>query len=497
MDPDKLRAFVSARCDASEGLLVARRELRDAFQVWQGGEPVPKGFSEAMEGAGYAIATRAYGPNRKSTGVYVGLCLRPVVESTTEVVNETLSLENVGAVVSTQPRDLVLDNDLFGEFRGARIRKTAGVPPNISIIDLIAAVTGTVNPSRSWTELSKRFEDEEIRFAYHFAKFPGQGQNDTPVTDARGVVTIINRLGGTRAGKFREKFADTLVCYLGGDETLIGKIRSIRDAQERLPEDHPLRIFGQTVEVERGTEPADPDCDMQRALKRQKLQNELDEEIKRGKLIKAEEEKKVRVIKLQDCRETAVAKDEIIGILLAGSAAGLPTPPALLGMLNAARHNFASQAIAQLSALTGNVASGSQGARPALPAPAAPTATAQRVTVLEVGRDVLRLRSDRLVSSHLSKVGLAVGKRWMSISGNGSLDQNGQNQWERTYKEDGIVRKEAVHAITPDMLARHRIKFSQAYLGTNEVGAGQTFNVWTYPKDGAEELIKDAFATTV
>jgi hypothetical protein len=311
----------------------------------------------------------------------------------------------------TQPRDLVLDNDLFGEFRGARIRKTGNVPPNISIIDLIATVTGTVNPSRSWADLSKRFEDEEIRFAYHFAKFPGQGQNDTPVTDARGVVTIINRLGGTRAGEFREKFADTLVCYLGGDETLIGEIRSIRDAQERLPEDHPLRVFGQTVEAERGTEPADPDCDVERALKRQKLQNELDQEIERGKLIKAKEEIKVRAIKLQDCRETAVAKDEIIGILLTGSAPGLPTPPALLGMLNAARHNFASQAIAQLSALTGDVASASQGGPPALPAPAAPAATAQRVTVLEIGRDVLRLRSDRLVSSHLSKDGLAVGKR--------------------------------------------------------------------------------------
>ncbi|GAQ92648.1 hypothetical protein KFL_010830045 [Klebsormidium nitens] len=490
MDSDKLRAFVSARCDAGKGLLVARRELRDAFQAWQGGEPVPRGFSEAVEAAGYTIATRAYGPNRKSTGVYVGLGLRPVVEFTAEVVKQTPSLDDVGAVVSIQPTDLVLDHELFGEFRGARIRKTADVPPKISIIDLIAAVTGALNSRKTWHDLSKRFEEEAVTVGNYFAKFPGQGQNDTPVTDARGVVTIINRLGGTRAGKFREKFADTLVRYLGGDETLIGEIRSIRDAQERLPEDHPLRIFGQTVEVERGTEPADPDCDVQRALKRQKLQNELDEEIERGK-------KNVRAIKLQDCRETVQAKGEIIEILLAGSAAGLPTPPALLGMLNAARHNFASQAIAQLSALTGDVASGSQGGPPALPAPAAPAATAQRVTVLEVGRDVLRLKSDRLVSSHLSKVGLAVGKRWMSISGNGSLDQNGQNEWERTYKEDAIVRKEAVHAITPDMLARHRIRFSQAYLGTNEVGAGQTFNVWTYPKDGAEELIKDAFATTV
>ena len=65
-------------------------------------------------------------------------------------------------------------------------------------------------------------------FAYTFTKFPGQGQNDTPVTDARGVVTIINSLGGSRAAKFRQKFADTLVRYLGGDETLIGEIQCRR-----------------------------------------------------------------------------------------------------------------------------------------------------------------------------------------------------------------------------------------------------------------------------
>jgi hypothetical protein len=293
------------------------------------------------------------------------------------------------------------------------------VPPKISIIDLIAAVTGTVNPLGSWTNLSKRFAKEEIRLSCCFAKFPGQGQSETPVTDARGVVTIINRLNGSHAGKFHEKFADTLVRYLCGDETLIGKIRSICEAQEQLPKDHPIRVFGQTVEAERGVNP-DPAADLQHALKRQRIQNELDEEIERGKRIKTEEERRVRAIKLQNSRETLVAKGEIFEILFAGGASALAAPPALLGMLNAARHNFALQALAQLTVLSSDVAFSPHECPPVPQTPvaqavtAAPAATAQRVTVLEVGRDVLRLRPDHLTSSHLSKVGLVVGKTWLS-----------------------------------------------------------------------------------
>jgi hypothetical protein len=504
MDQNKLREFISMRCHTGDGVLVARRELRDAFQAWQGGQAVPNGLSEAMEALGYVLATKAYGPDRKKTGVYVGVGLRP---QQPEQEGQVLEPGQVGpqpmdeappqgdavAAVSTQQRekDLVLDNQLFGEFQGARIRKTDDVPPRISIIDLTEAVTGTLNPRRSWADLSKRFEDEHLHFAYTLVKFPGRGQNDTPVTDARGVVTIINSLGGPRAVKFRQKFADTLVRYLGGDETLIGEIRSIREAQQCLPEDHPLRVFGQTVEAERGVD-VDQDDELQRALKRQKIQNELDEEIERGK-------NKLRAIKLQDCRETVVAKGEILDILSLGSGnrlSGDSAPPALLGMLNAARHNLASQTVAQLTALSSDVVTISQESEPALQAPPVPVITAQRVTVLEVGRDVLRLKPDKLSSAHLSKVGHAVAKRWMNTPGNGSLDQNGQNEWERTFKDNNTTRKESIQAVTADMLACHRIRFSQAYLGANEVGTGQTYNVWTYPKNEAELLIKDAFEST-
>jgi hypothetical protein len=130
------------------------------------------------------------------------------------------------------------------------------------------------------------------------------------------MVIIINALGGAQAAKFCQKFADTLVPYLGGDETLIAEIRSIREAQEQLPDGHPLRLFGQTVEAEMAPKRDESDK-VQRALKRQK----------------------------QDCEQTVEAKHRILAILSAGI--GSAAPPALIGMLNAARHIFASQALAQ------------------------------------------------------------------------------------------------------------------------------------------------------
>jgi hypothetical protein len=310
------------------------------------------------------------------------------------------------------------------------------------------------------------------------------------------MVIIINALGGARAAKFRQKFADTLVRYLGGDETLIAEIRSIREAQEQLPGGHPLRIFGQTVEAERAPEREEPD-EAQRALKRQKVQNELAQAIQRGKQIEAEGEaeleRNVRAIKLQDCDQTVEAKHRILEILSAGTGSAMP--PALDGTLNAARDNFASQALAQLTVISGDVASGSQSGPLAIQAAPAPVATAKRVTIQEVARDVLRLRSGDMTSAHLSKVGHTVATRWLNTPGNGSLDHKSQNQWKRTYKDGAVVKRESVREVTPDILATYRIKFSQAYLGANEVGMGQAFDVWTYPQQQAQEMIERAFAS--
>jgi len=90
----------------------------------------------------------------------------------------------------------------------------------------------------------------------------GARQRDTPVADARGLVTILNLLPGKKAAEFRAKSADIIVRYLGGDETLIQEIKDIRELQEELrnaePE-HPARIFGDTIERERQRAPGLPE----------------------------------------------------------------------------------------------------------------------------------------------------------------------------------------------------------------------------------------------
>ena len=68
------------------------------------------------------------------------------------------------------------------------------------------------------------------------------------MTDARGITEIIMVLPGKAAAHFRKKAADVVVRYLGGDCTLVDEIAANRLAQESLPEDHPARMFGQTVE---------------------------------------------------------------------------------------------------------------------------------------------------------------------------------------------------------------------------------------------------------
>lgn len=84
-------------------------------------------------------------------------------------------------------------------------------------------------------------------------KFGGQGQNETPVVDARGLVKIINHLRTHEAALFRDKCADIFVRYMGGDMTLVREIRNIRNEQERLAREdpmHPARVFGEAVEAE-------------------------------------------------------------------------------------------------------------------------------------------------------------------------------------------------------------------------------------------------------
>ena len=68
---------------------------------------------------------------------------------------------------------------------------------------------------------------------------------------AAEMVEIVWQLPGTV--EFRRNCAQTVVRYLGGDESLVDEIRMNRAAQERLARDNPThtaRVFGEAVEAE-------------------------------------------------------------------------------------------------------------------------------------------------------------------------------------------------------------------------------------------------------
>ncbi len=133
------------------------------------------------------------------------------------------------------------------DFQGQHIRATPECPRRVSVYDSIGVMTGNPNPHQTWKDLHDKFSEELSQTEYF--KFPGRGQRNTPVVGARGLVTIMNLLQGEKAARFRAAEADVLVRYLGGDLSLIAEIQGIRKAQQQLPEDHPMRMFGEDVEA--------------------------------------------------------------------------------------------------------------------------------------------------------------------------------------------------------------------------------------------------------
>ena len=130
-----------------------------------------------------------------------------------------------------------------------KLRKTNDTPPRVSVYDVISTISSNPNARETWAELKRKYP-EVVGNPDNF-KFPGQGQRETPVTDARGIIEIIMLLPGRKAAQVRQKSADVIVRYLGGDPSLVPEIMRNRGMQEELAENdpsHPMRIFGETVE---------------------------------------------------------------------------------------------------------------------------------------------------------------------------------------------------------------------------------------------------------
>ena len=139
---------------------------------------------------------------------------------------------------------LVLDAAALGN-----IRKTRETPPRVSVYDLIRCTTGLCNPHNVWTALQANHPEVLQDLENH--KFPGPGQRDTPVLDARGAAQVIMLLPGRAAAEFRKEAAGVIVRFLGGDLSLVEELAANHLAQASLPDSHPARLFGQAVESER------------------------------------------------------------------------------------------------------------------------------------------------------------------------------------------------------------------------------------------------------
>ena len=226
------------------------------------------------------------------------------------------------------------------EFANCKIRKTSHNPPAVSVIDLIKIVTGNKNPSKTWKDLQQSYP-AVITVSYNY-KFPGVRQRETPVTGARGVVSIINLLQGQTAAAFRQKAADIVVRALGGDESLIEEIRANAAAQAQLSDSHPMRLFGQTVEAERQKRTLDDDDEVYAAKKQQVLRQIRQE---------------TAGTELTFMKQHAQGSMGILDLLSTGN-----TPPATLQLIQTIRHNVTAR-------LGSMIESGMQGMLAIEPAP--------------------------------------------------------------------------------------------------------------------------------
>jgi len=139
----------------------------------------------------------------------------------------------------------------------------------VSVIDVIADVTGKTPhyASNVYNDLVREERVPEcekrslpprssclaswISGSQRIQRGGARVDQETPVATAAEMVEIVWQLPGT--ADFRRNCAQTVVRYLGGDETLVDEIRRNRAAQERLARDdptHTARVFGEAVEAE-------------------------------------------------------------------------------------------------------------------------------------------------------------------------------------------------------------------------------------------------------
>lgn len=122
-----------------------------------------------------------------------------------------------------------------------------------SVYDIMRWVTGKSLEAcrRMWSRLLVSHPELEANCLQFKFNHHGRGSHqETPGADARTAVEIIMVLPGEGATRFRQKAADAVVRYLGGDPRLVQEVWANREAQEGLDPSHPARFFGEAVEAD-------------------------------------------------------------------------------------------------------------------------------------------------------------------------------------------------------------------------------------------------------
>jgi hypothetical protein len=131
----------------------------------------------------------------------------------------------INATNAINPFLYVFGEDASDIFQGKSVRVTSGTPKQVSIIDIINVVCRAGQPHKVYNRIVEQHSSIMELVQKH--KFDGPGQKPTPVTDARGLVTIIQHLPGENADRFRSGASDILVRFLGGDTTLADDVHAI------------------------------------------------------------------------------------------------------------------------------------------------------------------------------------------------------------------------------------------------------------------------------
>jgi hypothetical protein len=132
---------------------------------------------------------------------------------------------------------------IFGEdadvFKGNKVRVVNEIPRKVSLYDVMS-ILGDSSAPKTFLRLKEKFP-EVMNFSHNFHFKTGQGQKNTPVVDAKGLITILMLLPGEKAALFRYKASNILIRYLAGDLSLIPEIEKNNEIQQINPDNFGFR----------------------------------------------------------------------------------------------------------------------------------------------------------------------------------------------------------------------------------------------------------------